>query len=665
VRLLKQSAKPFTPRVYQEKAVEFLLHNGAAALFADMGTGKTAATLAAVSALLESGVAQRVLVIAPRRVCQLTWWQESQEWREFTHLRFAWLHNSRPPWKPDGPLAKKEKELARQDADIWLINPEGVAWLYEQYKHRPSEFPFDTVVVDELTKFKNHMSDRSKKLRKLTSKTARVWGLTGTPTPNGYEDLFGQILLLDGGNSLGYSIRKFRDKYFQPDGFAGYDYKLAPGADKRIEEAIAPLVLRIAAEDWIDMPQKIDNLIRIKLDPKSKKAYDTLKKEMLLQVEGGAVEAANAAGLYSKLAQLANGRVYANTEAGSSGRRVIDVHGAKIEALDDLVSELNGAALLVTYEFNHDLDQLKEWHEKRFGKPLRYLGKGTTDAEAYDIQDDWNANAIDVLAVHPVSAGHGLNFQKGGAQHICHFSAVWDFEVYDQVIARICRQGNTADHIINHLLLVDDSIDELKYAALLDKDSTQERFLQSINTAFKSEATQQESDMAFEKLKRKAEAAQAAPAQQQAPTTPPAKQGIKGWDAPAKASPPEAAEPTQEEKIEQKLTNTTPRAVPVETAQQPAEAPISAAFSSETQALMQGGLATPSEKTPEQSAPFFNGVLTDPCYHINVCVGVNDNGDPEPRIEVSYTGSGDGEALKEAAKAAAKAAEEAFNSLCE
>jgi hypothetical protein len=245
------------------------------------------------------GVAKKVLIVAPKRVCQLVWWSESQQWTQFRHLRFAWLHNSRAPWDPHSSPKNKEEEI-EQDADIYLINPEGIEWLSKHLSRKP--WPFDTVIVDELTKFKNARSKRSKLLRKLTSGVPRRWGLTGSPTPNGYEDLFGQILWLDGGIALGSYFKQFRDKYFIPDGFNGWNWKLAKNADKRIEKKIEHLVLRIAAEDWLTLPERIDQPIYIDLDPKTKTAYEKLKKQMILDVEDQEITAANSAALYSKLA---------------------------------------------------------------------------------------------------------------------------------------------------------------------------------------------------------------------------------------------------------------------------------------------------------------------------------------------------------------------------
>jgi len=673
--LKKHRGETWKPHVYQAKASEFLVNNGAAALFADPGTGKTSIVLNVVSTLLERGVARRILVIAPLRVCQLVWWQESRRWSQFRHLRFGWLHNSRAPWDIDGSPKRKDKEINRTDADIWLINPEGVQWLATKFTAKT--FPFDTVVVDELTKFKRARAKRSKTLLQIAHKAPRVWGLTGSPTPNGYEDLFGQMLLLDGGNALGRYYTKFRDKYFVPDGFTGFKYVLAKNADKRIEAAIDHLVLRIAAEDWLELPKQVDHPISIKLDDKARKAYETLKKQMILDVPDGVVTAANSAALYSKLAQLANGRVYLEQEFGKK-REVLEVHSAKVEALDDLVEELSGAPLLVTYEFNHDLDQIKEWHQKKFKTPLRFLGRGTKGTEADQIEKDWNANDIGVLAVHPASSGHGLNFQRGGAQHICHFSATWDYELYDQVIQRILRQGNTAAHVVNHLLLVESSIDELKYEALQDKDTTQDRFLQAINTAFQDEPTNrhstQEKPMAFEKLKRKAAAA---PAVEEAPAAAPAaaqKVAPKGWGKIAESN----DEQEQRAAIQDKIRGNE-RAVDEPEKDEDVATPTDAksAFSRETQAAMDGeGEEAPVEEKPKtkrkatkkKAAPA--PVAVDPAaphYSLGVTVKVvfDDEGAPKPEIttNASVSGNFDDKIAVSIAERAVAAAEAAANKI--
>lgn len=642
----QRSAKRWKPHVYQNKALEFLTHNGAAALFADPGTGKTSVSLTVFNELLNDGVARKCLVIAPRRVCQLTWWQESRTWDHLTDLRFAWLHDSRAPWDPEGRPRKKEDEL-KADADVYLMNPEGVAWLAKKFYGRP--LPFDTVIVDELTKFKNHRAQRSKALRKLTARTPRLWGLTGSPTPNGYEDLFGQILLLDGGRALGHNYTMFRDRYFEPDGFSGFDYRLKAGADKRIEEKISPMVLRISAADWLDMPQCVDHPIYIDLDDKARKAYRDLKKSMLLALEGGVITAANSGALYSKLAQLANGAVYSDEKLGEP-RLTHHVHDAKLDALDDLVEELAGAPLLLGYEFNHDLDRLKKWHQERFNKPLRYLGKGVGDREVFEIERDWNDNKITVLAGHPASMGHGVNLQKGGASHVAWFSATWDFELWDQFIKRVLRQGNTSDRVVNHILIVRESVDELKYAALGEKDMTQARFLQAINTAFQDDPaagqsaviTKETEVSAFAKLKRKTE--ETAPAAEE-PAAETASTKPKGWGGAAKSAP--SAEAVQRENIAEKLKGNT-RAPVEQTEEDEGEPPVDAkgAFSAAVRDKMEGGEQDPeaaetkptrrrntAKKTEEQEpAVLTDSTPTTPVGSIHIEINYDADGNPVPRI---------------------------------
>lgn len=608
-RRLKPSHELWKPHSYQKRATDFLLHNGAAALFADPGTGKTSTVLNTVSTLLSEGVARKVLVIAPKRVCELVWWQESRRWSQFRHLEFAWLHDSRAPWDQDGSPKKKDAELKR-DADIYLINPEGVAWLGQRFYGR--QLPFDTVVVDELTKFKNAQAKRSKTLRKLTARTPRLWGLTGTPTPNGYEDLFGQILLLDGGNALGKYFKQFRDKYFVPDGYTGFEYKLAEGADKRIEQRIAHMVLRIDANDYLDLPELVDDVRVIKLDPKSRSAYDKMKRDMLLTLEGGVVTAANSAALYSKLSQMANGAVYTDDDPLAAGPRgVAHIHDAKLDALEELVDELAGQPLLVGYEFNHDIKRLLE----RFpGAP--YIGSGVGGTRAMEIEKAWNAGEIPVLFAHPASTGHGLNLQRGGACHVAWFSASWDFELYDQFIQRVKRQGNDADRVINHVLAVEDTIDVLKLEALREKDSTQKRLLGALKTALDSETLrfadnpaaghaavpEKEADMAFKKLSRKDDSSGG----ETKKFTP------KGWGKPA-------AEETEEEEEEQEdgedqqaaIQNKLrggfkPRVVQSEEAEEEDEddtGPPKSAFSREIAGKLSGEEAGEAEETEEQEEP--------------------------------------------------------------
>lgn len=577
-RLAKPSHVPWMPHEYQRKAVQFLIERGAAALFLDPGLGKTSIVLDAFRRLKASGVAKRALVIAPLRVCQTVWRQEGQKWTDFRELRFSLLHGA------------KKAERLRDDADVWLINPEGVAWLCEQYRGRT--LPFDTVVVDELTKFKNHAAERHKALRPRLRGVARRWGLTGTPAPNGMMDLFGQFLLLDDGAALEKYITHFRDKYFQVD-YNGFDYVLLPGAERRIEARIAPYVLRMGAEDYLELPPIVDDVHELELDAKSRATYAKMKRDMLAELPEGVVTGANAAAAYSKLKQMANGAVYQN----DYNRTVSKLHDIKLEALDDLVEELAGQQLLLAYEFDHDRVRLKE----HCGDRLTVLESGLGEAKTAAIVAAWNAGTLPMLACHPASAAHGLNLQQSSCAHVCWFSPIWDLELYQQFIRRIRRQGNEAQRIVNHILCVKDSIDELSLAALRDKDTTQSRLLASLRHELTGEKETKEMSQVA-KLSRPGDAAQ--------PRIVP-----KGWGRPPTAAPTEAVTEVkapaddiaaQRERIGAKLEG---RGAPlVETDEMSPAEKARAAFSPAVRAALEGAnnpeaYGAPSPTTPPVEKP--------------------------------------------------------------
>ena len=421
-----------------------------------------------------------MLVIAPLRVCRHVWRQEAKKWSQFNHLRFAFLHG-----------AKKEQALRDGldgATDVFLINPEGVRWLCNLFFGR--QLPFDVVCIDELTRFKNSRSDRFKALAPRIAGVKRKWGLTGSLAPNGYMDLFGQMLILDNGAALGRYITHYRDKYFQV-GFDGFSYDLLPGADKRIVDRIGPYWLQMTAEDYIKLPplMKVEHLLE--LEPAERKIYTRMKNDMLAVLPQGTVEAGNTAACYSKLAQMANGAVY--MEDGS----VSHIHDAKLLQLDSIVEELDGQPALVGFEFRHDRMRLEKWHQERFGKPLPYLGDGQSEARENMLLEQWNAGELPVLAAHPASAGHGLNMQGSSAAHLIWFGITWDFELFDQFVRRIRRRGNEAQRIFMHLLIVRQTIDELKLSALNGKDMTQQALFRALNQALHDDyaGTSQESDM--------------------------------------------------------------------------------------------------------------------------------------------------------------------------
>lgn len=517
---IRQRPQEWRPHGYQRRAVDFLLDRGAAALFLDPGLGKTSIVLEAFRTLKDEGVAKRMLVVAPLLPCTETWPPEMAKWTQFRDLTHVVLHGR-----------QKDKALkAAEHADVSIVNPEGLEWLNTRLYGR--RLPWDTVVFDEITKFKNHRAKRSRVARKMTANCARRWGLTGTPAPNGYEDLFGQILLLDQGAAFGHAYTAYRDRYFKPEGFSGFKYVLAEGSAERIEERIRPIVLRMSAEDYLDLPPLVDDVRRLHMDDKTKAAYKKLKKEMLLELPEGAITAANAAAVYSKLAQMANGAVYLEETPGQP-RRNVKLHDLKLDALESLIEELGGQQVLVAYEFQHDLERIRE----RFGD-IPVLSSKLSSEKLRSLVRAWNDGEIRTLFAHPASAGHGLNLQGSGAAHICWFSATWNLELYDQFIKRVFRQGTTAPRIVNHILVMADTIDEIKLAALRDKDVTQERLLQSLNADITDDAqytpaagdttavaAKGDDDMAINKLRRQDEAPAAAEKTE--------RKIPKGWGRPA------------------------------------------------------------------------------------------------------------------------------------
>jgi len=458
-----------------QRAVKHLVDRSSAGLALDPGLRKTSITLAAYCERQELAGqrAIQMLVIAPLRVCRKVWRQEGKKWAQFRHLKFTLLHGA------------KKDDLLKEASDIYLINPEGIEWLCKRFFGRP--LPFEIVTIDELTRFKNSQADRCKALRPRLAHVPTVWGLTGSLMPNGHMGLFGMQLMLDQGAALGKYITHYRDMYFQL-GFNGFDYDLMPGAEKRITEKLAPYWLQMTAEDYITLPDLVEDIRPLDLTPPARKLYDKMKKDMIAMLPQGVITAANTAACYSKLSQMANGAVY----IGDHKETVSHIHDVKLDDLEDLIEELDGQPLLVAYEFNHDFDRLRE----RFGvvdketgkKVLPYLGKGTTVKQEDAWIDAWNRNELPVMFCHPASAGHGLNLQEGNAGHVYWFGITWDFELWDQFIRRLRRSGNDAQRIINHIPQVRGTIDELKYAALGDKDTSQGRLLKALNTVIRQDA---------------------------------------------------------------------------------------------------------------------------------------------------------------------------------
>ena len=401
------SPRPWKPHAGQRKGVKFLLEHAAAGMFADPGCGKTSIAYASFKVLKKQGLAHKALVIVPLRPAYLVWPAEAKKWQDFAHLRVEVLH---------GP--KKAEALAR-DADIYVINPEGLDWLLGAAKAKSASgrtsvtvdveafkaLGFDTLIVDELAKFKNPQSNRFKTLKAVLGTFSRRWGLTGSPAANGLMDLFGECFILDMGRSFGPYITHFRSKYFVPS-HNGFDWTLRKGAEPEIYERIRPLVLRLQAEDYIDMPDQVNNKVFIDLPPDVQKIYDALHDDFIAKLSGDQTIVAGSAGVAAmRCRQIANGGIYLDPDLEeimrvgrlSKKREWEHLHDLKAAAIEDLVDELQGSPLLVAYDFQHDLDRLR----KRFGKDVPYIGGGVSPKRAAELEGLWNAGKLPILLGHP------------------------------------------------------------------------------------------------------------------------------------------------------------------------------------------------------------------------------------------------------------------------
>lgn len=412
---------------------------------------KTVITLTAINDLKFNRFAiNKVLVIAPKKVAEATWSKEAAKWDHLKLLRIV----------PVLGTLKKRIRALNTPADVYVINRENVQWLVEYYRN---SWPFDMVVVDELSSFKNHQAKRFKSLTWVRKHIDRIVGLTGTPAPNGLTDLWAQLYLLDEGERLEHKITHYREKYFER-GYDGFSYKLKPGAAETIQEKISDICISMKAEDYLELPDCIVNVIPVVLDSKAEAQYKKLEREMLLQIDESTIDAGSAAVLSNKLLQLCNGAVYAED------REVVEIHNCKIEAFLELVEQLNGQPALVFYNFQHDLIRIKKALAKS-GLKVREL-KGPQD------ETDWNNREIDILLAHPASAAYGLNLQDGG-NHVIWFGLNWSLELYQQANKRLHRQGQKQKVFLHHLV-VENSRDTDVMSALADKDATQEALLQSL-----------------------------------------------------------------------------------------------------------------------------------------------------------------------------------------
>lgn len=446
----------FTPHEYQKYAIKYIETHPIAAVLLDMGLGKTVISLTAIFNLLfDSFEAHRILVVAPLRVARDTWPTEIEKWQHLSGLTYSVAVGN----------LKERKAALMQNADITIINRENLSWLIDD---SGIPFDYDMIVLDELSSFKNHRSKRFKALMKVRPKVDRIIGLTGTPSSNGLMDLWAEFKVLDMGKRLGRFISQYRTTYFSPDKRNGeivYSYKLLPYAEEKIYKKISDITISMKARDFLKMPELISSKYEVCLSKEERKRYEKMKQDLVMQLHGGEITAANAAALTGKLSQLANGAIY------SDDGQVIEFHNRKLEALEDIIEAANGKPLLVAYWFRHDLERIKE----------RFTIREITTSN--DIKE-WNAGRIPLAAIHPASAGHGLNLQAGGAT-LVWFGLTWSLELYQQTNARLWRQGQSSSTVVIQHIVTKDTIDVQILDALDRKDKTQLALINAVKAVMK------------------------------------------------------------------------------------------------------------------------------------------------------------------------------------
>ena len=450
----------FKPHNYQAYCIDYIKGHPVSALFLTMGLGKTVITLTALRDLMLDDVAvSKALVIAPLRVARDTWPSEIDKWEHLHDLDCSVIVGT----------TKERTAALNHSAMVYVINRENVKWLVEYYEKNGLRWDFDGVVIDELSSFKNYQSQRFKYLRKVRPFVKRWVGLTGTPTSNGLMDLWAEIGILDGGERLGRFIGRFREAYFKPGSMnpstgVVFQYVPRPGAEEQIYSRISDMTISMKALDYLHMPECVYADHMVEMSEQERKLYDMLRSDLIIPLEDGDIDAANAASLTGKLLQMANGAVYdENGEARN-------IHSRKLEMLEDLIESANGQPVLVAYWFKHDRSRIIDH--------LTSLGYTPRDIkESADIKD-WNAGRIPVALIHPASAGHGLNIQQGG--HILiWFGLTWSLELYQQTNARLWRQGQSETVTIHHII-TKNTVDEDVLAALASKDVTQEKLIAAV-----------------------------------------------------------------------------------------------------------------------------------------------------------------------------------------
>lgn len=444
----------YDPHKYQSYATDFIISHPIAAVFLEMGLGKSVITLTAITKLKAEDAICKVLVIAPLRVARNTWSSEIAKWDHLKNLDYAVAVGSEA----------ERKAAIRKDATVTIINRENVDWLINK---SGLPFDFDMVVIDELSSFKSYGAKRFKALLKVRPFIKRIVGLTGTPSSNGLMDLWAEFRVLDFGKRLGRYITRYRLSYFEPDKRNAqmvFSYKPLPDAEKQIYEKISDITISMKSVDYLDMPECIINEVPVYMSEREQSVYDGFREEMVAKLKDDVIDAANAAVLSGKLLQMANGAVY--DEDGASHH----IHDRKLDALEDLIEGANGKPVLVAYWFKHDLERI-EARLKSLHIPYARLDKP-------DSIKRWNNGEVPVMLIHPASAGHGLNLQAGGSTLIW-FGLTWSLELYQQTNARLWRQGQKETVVLHHIICRD-TIDEDVMEALKRKEKVQNDLINAV-----------------------------------------------------------------------------------------------------------------------------------------------------------------------------------------
>lgn len=445
---------------YQDFCVDFSKEHPESLLILEMGLGKSVVALTVILDLMfDSFDVSKVLVVAPLRVARTVWPQEMTTWEHTRFLRMSVITGT----------AKQREKALQENADVYVVNRENVSWLVDYCEKHYHNWPFDMVVLDELSSFKSHTSKRWKAMRKVRPLTKRVIGLTGTPCGNGLLDLWAEVYLVDNGERLGKFYSRYREAYFKPSSmnpYTGqvYSYTPLPGAEEAIYSRLSDISVSMKSVDYLDLPECVYTSHTVELDAEERVLYDRMKKDLLVEIGGEEIDASNAAVLSGKLLQMANGAIY------NADRQVRVIHDKKLEMLGDLIEQANGQNVLVSYWFEHD--------HKRISEYLAGLGYEIVDIKDDKAIEDWNDGKIQIGLISPASAGHGLNIQRGG-HVLIWFSLIWSLEMYQQTNARLFRQGQKSTVTIHHIV-TKDTVDMNVLDALERKDTTQQNLIDAV-----------------------------------------------------------------------------------------------------------------------------------------------------------------------------------------